>query len=68
MDELEEKMVHQDLALWLENRMTRLFRHKLLTHFDHQQALLGAMDGTTLDRFKGRAEVLELILHPERLF
>ena len=56
------------MEAWLANPMTNRFRAYLLNYFDHQSALLGAKPGTSVDRYLGRAEVLEFIHDPKQVF
>lgn len=58
--------ISAELEAWLANPMTTRFRKFLLENFDHQAALMGS--GATVDRLKGRAEVLEYVIDPKRLF
>jgi len=53
---------------WMRLPITQEFRRRVLAAFDHQNALLGASLGDSVDLYKGRAEVLDFILKPFRLF
>ena len=65
----ELKIKQDEFAHWMQLPVTREFRSRVLEHFDHQTSLLAAMPSTSVDRYLGRAEVLDFILHPyERLF
>lgn len=50
-----------DLDLWLEDQVTKIVFMKLKEEFDFTKALMGAENGQTIDRFKGRAEVLDYL-------
>lgn len=61
----EREVKIDEFKHWAGLDVTTEFRKRLLNLFDHQSAILA---GTTSDVLKGRAEVLEYILHPHRLF
>ncbi len=65
-EELEIKP--EDLDFWLRLPITQEFRRRIVTQFDHQDALLAAAPGASVDRYLGRAEVLDFIVKPYRLF
>jgi hypothetical protein len=57
-----------ELRLWLSLKVTREFQARLIDLFDHQSALLSVdpKDGVAL--LKGRAQVLDMVMNPARLF
>lgn len=67
-DELDERFSKLELSQWLSLPMTRMFRQKLVDRFDYHLALLGAEPNKSVDQLKGRAEVIDLVLHPHKLF
>lgn len=67
MENNKDKMP-AEIQEWLAHPMTRRFRTYLLEYFDHQSALLAATPGATVDRYYGRAEVLEFVRDPKQLF
>lgn len=58
----------EEVSDWMNLPITREFRRRLLLRFDHQMAILGSTSGTSVDRLKGVAEVLEYVLKPIELF
>lgn len=50
-----------DIQQWKEDRTTRSVMRYLKEVFDSSTALLGCEDGQTVDRLKGRAEVLQFL-------
>lgn len=64
----EIEVQKEELSHWLNLPITGEFRRRLVALFDHQGALLGAQPGASVDRYLGRAEVLEHVLNPSRLF
>lgn len=57
----------QDVAAWIKHAVTRRVFELLLQRFDHQTALMGAEPGTSIDRFRGRAEVLAYLKEPKAI-
>ncbi|MGH8603937.1 MAG: hypothetical protein ACREXR_14565 [Gammaproteobacteria bacterium] len=52
-----------DLSEWHRNRVTQAVFQMLRDQFDFAEALRGSADGVTIDRLKGRAEVLDFVMH-----
>lgn len=67
MYEDDDSISNMEFRAWLSQPMTTRFRRILIEIFDHQVALLSSEDGKSLDRLKGRAEVLQYIIHPENI-
>ena len=69
MNDGELEIKADEFDYWLRLPITREFRRRVLEHFDHQKNLLASQPGSSIDRFLGRAEVLDFIERPyERLF
>ena len=57
-----------DLTGWLNLPVTKEIFVLLIKYFDSHEYLLGAEQGQSLDRLKGRAEVLDFIIHKTRFY
>lgn len=64
----EVEILKDDLVHWLSLPVTNEFRKRLLSLFDHQSALMGSQQGASVDLLMGRAQVLDVVLNPLRLF
>ena len=58
----------EEIRWWSEHPITQSVLKKLDIQFNAHTALLGAELGTSVDRLKGRAEVLEQLRHVQELF
>ena len=66
-DSISAQEFKQELEHWLTLPVTREFCRRLVATFDHQEALLAASPGASVDRYLGRAEVLSFVLKPHEL-
>lgn len=58
----------EEIRWWADNGITKLVLKKLEEQFDPHTALIGVPVGTTVDRLKGRAEVIEQLRNVQELF
>lgn len=56
-----------DIKAWTLSPVTRKVFELLLERFDHHRALLGSEPNQALDRFRGRAEVLDYLYNPSQI-
>lgn len=63
-----EDIQNEELRLWMQNRITQRYILLMREYFDPHMALLGYERGQSADRLIGRAEVLEFVINPEKVF
>jgi hypothetical protein len=68
LGENEREVKAEEFTHWMNLDTTSEFRRRLLNLFDPHVALLSVELGQSADRLIGRAEVLDYVLHPHRLF
>lgn len=66
LGENEREVKIDEFRHWASLDVTTEFRKRLLRLFDHHEAILG--NSATFDQLKGRAEVLDFVINPHRLF
>lgn len=63
----QRELKKDEFIFWLRNPTTQEWRRRLLELFDHQRHLLAQPNGASADLLKGRAEVLDYVVSPEKL-
>ena len=60
--------LNEEIDLWLRLPVTQEYLRRVIALFDHQHSILCAEPGTSVDWLRGRAQVLEMIHNPRRVF